>query len=199
MEAVPGEKFLRWAAGVGIGFDPRYPNSRRLRLVPPRDHARFWVLPDDPFAWPHFAGSLLEGLDEWAAGFLWPRSGNWSHSGQSQSHNKGMRGVVLRGAGAPDGWAGAVRFGHHEEDALLAVLFAYLAFGWRLDDDLFFVPDHGRQVLQTDHHDVIHAECATEERVQELVAHMAGEGYQLPTELPDPTFKHPAWMDGDSV
>ena len=33
------------------------------------------------------------------------------------------------------------------------MLFAYLAFGWCVDDDLFFVPDHGRQLLHADHHD----------------------------------------------
>jgi hypothetical protein len=101
---------------------------------------------------------------------------------------------VLRGAGVPDGWAGPVRYRREEEEAVIAVLFAYLAFGWCGDDDLFFIPDHGRQLLQTDHHDVIHVECATEERAQELVAHMANEAYPLPTESPDCTFKRPAWM-----
>ena len=58
-----------------------------------------------------------------------------------------MRDVMLRGAGIPDGWRGAVRFERDEENVLLAVLFAYLAFGWCVDDDLFLVPDHGRQLL----------------------------------------------------
>jgi hypothetical protein len=194
MQGVPGENFLRWAAGVGIDFDPRYPDSGCLRLVPPRDHARFWVLPSDPASWPHFIASLLEGLDEWPTGFLWPRSGAWPSCGQSQSYNEGVREVVLRGAGIPDSWTGAIRFDRGEEDALIAVLFAYLAFGWCVDDDLFFVPEHGRQLLQTDHHDVIHVECASEERVQKLITHMAEAGYELPNELPDWTFALPAWM-----
>ena len=74
------------------------------------------------------------------------------------------------------------------------MLFAYLAFGWCVDDDLFFVPDHGRQLLQTDHHDVIHVECASEDRVRRLVAHMDEAGYELPEEPPDETFRRPAWM-----
>jgi hypothetical protein len=101
----------------------------------------------------------------------------------------------LRGAGIPGGWEGAVRFTREEDDALVAVLYAALAFGWCVDDDLFFVPDHGRQLLQTDHHDVIHVECSSEERVQRLVAEMAEVGYQLPRELPGWTFERPAWMD----
>jgi len=194
MEAVSGAEFLRWAAGVGVGFDERYPDSRYLSLLPPRDHARFWVLPADPATWPHFAASLLSGLDEWAAGLLWPCAGDWPDSRRSKSYNEGVRDVVLRGAGVPDEWRGAVRFERDEENVLLAVLFAYLAFGWGRDDDLFFVPDHGRQLLHTSHHDVIHAQCTSEERVQKLVGHMAKEGYELPTEPPDWTFKRPAWM-----
>jgi len=75
------------------------------------------------------------------------------------------------------------------------VLFVYLTFGWCVDDDLFFIPDHGRQLLQTDHHDVIHVQCTSGERVQRLVHHMAEAGYELPREPPDWTFKRPAWMD----
>jgi hypothetical protein len=194
MEFVSGEGFLRWAAGVGVGFDPGYPASRHLCLLPPREQARFWVLPPDPATWPHFAASLLDGLDEWDSGLLWPCSGGWPAPEQSQSYNEDVRDVVLKGAGVPAGWAGAVRFGREEENALVAVLYAYLVFGWCPDHDLFFVPDHGRQLLRTSHHDVIHVECLSEERVQGLVSHMAKAGYPLPKEPPDWTFKRPAWM-----
>lgn len=196
MEAVSGDKFNRWVAGHGVGVDPRYPDSGCLSLLPPADHARFWVVPDDAATWPHFVASLLGGLDEWATGLLWPRSGSWPQSGWSLSYNEGVRDIVLRGAGIPDGWSGAVRFKRDEENALVAVLFTFIAFGWCVDDDLFFVPDHAWQLLQTDHHGVIHAECRSEERVQRLVAHMSAEGYELPAETPDWTFNRPAWMGG---
>src|SRR5262249_22739817 len=101
MEAVPEEDFVRWSAGVGIEIDPRYRESRCLCLLPPSEHARFWVLPSDPAALPHFAASLLGGLDEWDSGLLWPRSGSWPDPGQSQSYNEGVRDVLLRGAGIP--------------------------------------------------------------------------------------------------
>jgi hypothetical protein len=193
MELVPAVEFWKWAAGAAVGVDPRYPDSGCLSLLPPSAHARFWVVPGDPATWPHFIASLLGGLDEWETGLLWPRSGSWPKSDQSQSYNQGVRDVLLRGAGIGDGWSGAVRFGR-DEDALLAVLFAFVAFGWCVDDDLFFLPDNGQALLQTDHHDVIHVECRSEQRVLELVAHMAEEGYELPTELPDWTFKRPTWM-----
>ena len=199
MEPVSSEDFLRWTSGVGIGFDPRYPESQCLSLLPPSEHTRFWVLPPDPATWPHFTASLLNGLDEWDNGFLWPRCGSWPNPAKSRSLNEGVRDVLLHGAGVPAGWAGAVRFSRDdEEDVLVAVMYAFLAFGWCGDDDLFFVPDHGRQLLQTDHHDVILVECSSGERMQKLVADIAKAGYQLPTKLPDWTFKHPTWMAAPS-
>ena len=194
MQAASGEEFQGWLAIHGIGVDLCYPDSGCLCLLPPAGHARFWIVPADPVTWPHFIASLLGGLDEWATGLLWPRSGSWPKSMQSQSNNERVRDVMLRGAGIPDGWSGAVWFDRDEQDVLVAVLFAFVAFGWCVSDDLFFLPDHARQLLQTDHHDVIHVECRSEDRTQELVAHMAAEGYKLPDEPPDWTFKRPAWM-----
>ena len=136
------------------------PMATCLGLLPPRESTRFWVLPADPHAWPHFAGTVLKGLDRWETGYLWPRPGRWPLAANSRSYNEQVRDVVLRGAGIPDGWAGVVRFARDERSAVFAVMFAYLAFGWCLGDDLYFVPDHGHQVVQTDHHDVIHVECA---------------------------------------
>jgi hypothetical protein len=152
------------------------------------------VLPVEPVSWPHFAASLLTGLDEWKAGLLWPRSACWPAGRQTQAYHEGVREVVLRGAGIPQGWRGAIRFERDEVSALLAVLFVYLALGECVGDDLFFIPDHGQQLIQTDHHQVIHAECTSAERVQQSVRHMAEAGYELPSEPPDGTFRRPPWM-----
>src|SRR4051812_48249718 len=109
METVSTHDFLTWASERGIGFDPRYPDSRCLKLLGSLDQARFWTLPPYPETWPHFVASYLECLDEWETGCLWPRSGSWPESGQSQSYNAEVRDVLLRGAGVSDGWAGAIR------------------------------------------------------------------------------------------
>jgi hypothetical protein len=194
MELIPNDAFFRSTEKLGIGFDPRYPDARHLTLLPPTESNRFWTLPGDPRAWPPFVLTLLGSLDDWAEGLLWARDGSWPPHLTASPIIEGVRGVVLRGVGIPDAWTGAVRFKRGEENELVAVIYVFLAFGWCVKDDLFFVPDHGRQILRTDHHDVIHVECRTEERVNQLVAHMAGEGYELPTEPPDWTFKWPAWM-----
>ena len=41
--AVLGSNFLSWTAGVGIGFDPWYPDTDCLSLSP--SGARLWLLP----------------------------------------------------------------------------------------------------------------------------------------------------------
>jgi hypothetical protein len=194
MEMVSAAEFLRWATDRGIGFDERYPDAHCLGFVPPRDFARFWALPKAPSTWPDLAATVLEGLDDWSYGFLRPRSGEWPGTDQASSPQEGVRRFVLRSAGIPEGWPGAVRFSRDEEDAIVSILFIYLTFGWCVDDDLYFIPERGCQLVQTDHHDVIHVECIEERRMLEFVRHMSQADYELPTEPPDWTFKRPAWM-----
>lgn len=195
MDGVSSIDFMRWAAAVGIGIDPRYPQSGCLSLLPPGDHSRFWVLPADPASWPHFADSFLAALDSWNAVYLWPRAGTWPPAVPTGSLDEQVRAVILRGAGVPPAWHGALRFSGRESDAVVAIVFAYLTFGWCTDDDLFLIPDHGRQLVQTDHHHVIHVQTRSESRALEVVARLAADGYELPTDPPDWTFKRPAWMD----
>jgi len=81
----------------------------------------------------------------------------------------------------------------------VAVMFAFMLPCWCPPDDLYLVPDHGRQYLQVNHHEVVHAEFRDEARLLEFVACLEGKGYALPTEVPDGTFKRPAWMQGGSA
>ena len=86
-------------------------------------------------------------------------------------------------------------FQREEMDAVLTVLFATMAFAWHSPDDLYFIPDHGQQIVQSDHHDVIHVECVDQNRMELLIQHLKTNGkYELPEEPPDWTFKWPAWM-----
>jgi hypothetical protein len=192
--AVSADDFLAWAAGADIGFDPRYPGTDCLSLLQYREPSRFWVLPDHPYSIPHLVEAVLDGLDRWEAGYLWPRIGKWPTWADPGLPNERVRDVVWRGLGMPDGWAGAAHVGHDECPTVVAALFASLALGGDSCSDLYFVPDHGRQILWAGHHDAIHVECADEARILELVGHMEGAGFALPTEPPDATFGWPAWM-----
>jgi hypothetical protein len=189
MKTVSAQEFSDWAAENGINVEEGF-----LSILPNRPYTRFWVFPPDPAMLPHFINTLLVGLDKWKTGLLWPRSGKWFEKGQFSAENEGVRDTVLSGVGVPKSFKGALQFDQTESDSVISILFVYLVFHWCGDDDLFFIPDHARQVLQTDHHDVVHVECLSEEQIEKFVAHMASEGYELPTELPDETFIRPAWM-----
>ena len=76
-------------------------------------------------------------------------------------------------------------------------MFIQTVFGWQLYDDLYFIPDHGHQFIQTSHLGVIHLDCSQEEDVEQAVRKLEELGWNLPTELPDETFKRPSWMKGE--
>jgi hypothetical protein len=100
---------------------------------------------------------------------------------------------ILEGIGVQFGVDRAIQF-HAGDHQLLTLAFAQAVFGSGVTDDLFIVPDHGSQMLQVDHHDVVHVDFADPARVPSFVEHMRQEKYQLPTALPDSTFKPPDWM-----
>jgi hypothetical protein len=193
-QAVSADDFLAWAARVSIGFDPRYPGTDCLSLLPPRGSSRFWELPDHPYSIPYVVEAILDGLDQWEAGYLWPRAGRWPAWVDPGLPNERVRDVVWRGLGMPASWAGAALVGREERPLVVAALFASLALGGDSCSDLYFVPHTGRQIVWAGHHDAIHVECADETRALEVVRHMERKGFALPTEPPDATFRRPAWM-----
>jgi hypothetical protein len=102
--------------------------------------------------------------------------------------------TILSGLGLPIGTADIVEFSHDEEVALITLLLSTSIFGWSVGDDLFLVPDSAAGFLQTDHHGVVHASFRSEDTMAEFVRFMDAEGFALPDEPPDPTFKVPDWM-----
>src|SRR5262249_16230807 len=101
---------------------------------------------------------------------------------------------TLTALGIADGMRGAALFQRREQDVLQAVMFIQMVFAGSICDDMYFIPNHGRQFLQTDHHGVIHLKCSREERIQLAIGSLERSGFSLPTELPDDTFKRPLWM-----
>lgn len=181
VEAVSAADFLAWAAGVGVGFDPRYPDSGCLAVLPPRGWSDSWDVPEQPYPIPHFVETALDGLDPWEVGYEWPRAGRWpAWEADPGLPNERVRDAVWRVLGLPSGWAGAARVSRGERAVVVAVLFASLGLGGDATSDLFFVPGHGRQVVWAGHHDVLSVECADEARLQELVRHMSRAGYEEP-------------------
>jgi len=98
------------------------------------------------------------------------------------------------GPAAPTHFHGAVEYSHQELEQLAGQIAMHVASGWCVIHDLFVLPDNGRSIIHTDHHDVVHIGSRDNEDMSRLTEHMATGGYALPTELLDWTFKRPGWM-----
>ena len=194
MDLVTADQFLSWLNTTSIAFDGRYEEPRCLVYFPYRTFHRFWEVPPQASNVPHFVSTLLDGMDAWGSCHVWPRGGLWPSAHRHEQVGDRVRRLILSAAGIPEGFSGAVRFDAADLDRLVTVAFAYLSFGWNVRDDLFIIPDHARQLLHADHHDVIHVEFADEPGVAPFVHHMQQKGFPLPEDPPDPTFKTPDWM-----
>jgi hypothetical protein len=189
-------EFLDWAKGYDLGLDPQYPNSAVLTFTAGSRDARFWSVPSAPERRPHFLESLLELLGDWSSCPVWRHMGSWPDLANVDPLrvNDRVEYQILKALGLPLGTADVVEFSRAEFDVLLTLLFSTTIFGWSVGEDLYVVPNHGRYLLQTDHHDVVHVEFRDENDIERWVTRMAECGFPLPDELPDETFKQPSWM-----
>ena len=188
------DEFLAWAERSGFHIDPRYPHSAVPTFLPDPQQDRFWEVPSEPEARPYFIASLLGCMDDWQACYVWRHLGNWPRSVEPERINDVVELRILDGLGLALGTNAVVEFSRAEYDRLVTLLFSTTIFGRTVGDDLFVVPDHGRHLLQTDHHGVIHVSFRTEESLNLCVDEMARRGFPLPDEVPDSTFKQPGWM-----
>jgi hypothetical protein len=105
---------------------------------------------------------------------------------------------ILRGLQLPLGTADVVEIARGESATLVTLIFITTIFGWSVGEDLYVVPNHGRYLVQTDHHDVVHVSFRELEDLEHWVQVMETRGFPLPESVPDETFKQPSWMkDGD--
>lgn len=188
------DDFLAWAERAGFGLDPRYPRSAVLTFRPASEHDRFWEVPVEPESRPYFIASLLECMGDWQACYVWRHLGRWPPAAVPDRINDIVEHRILQGLGLPLGTNAVVEYSRGERDSLLTLLFSTTIFGWTVSEDLYVVPDHGRHLLQTDHHGVIHLGFRTEDSLTGCVEEMKRRGFLLPDEVPDATFKQPRWM-----
>jgi hypothetical protein len=188
---------LAWAESRAMGVDRRYPASAILTFRPDSGHDRYWCVPPKPERRPYFIASLLDLLGEWNSCFVWKALGSWPASAIPQRTNDVVHLRILKGLGLPLGTADAVEFSRPEIDSLVTLLFLTTIFGWSVGDDMYVIPDNGRYIMKTDHHDVIHVSFRDTEDLDRLVEAMAGRGFALSDDLPDETFKPAPWMKGE--
>jgi len=153
-------------------------------------------VPERPELRPYFLASLIDLLGEWQSCYVWRHLGSWPDPAEIDSRriNDSVELQILKGLELPLGTAAVVQFDRSERDMLITLLFSTTVFGWSVGEDLYVVPDHAQQDIQTDHHDAVHVSFREASDVKKWVDVMAAEGFDLPDEPPDETFKRPTWM-----
>jgi hypothetical protein len=194
MKTCSESEFLQRVERLGIALDERYPHSAVLRFRPDPDADRFWEVPPEPERRPYFIAALLDLVAPRESCFVWRHMGSWPASVDAFRINDVVEQQILAGLGLPLGTADIVQFGVSEIASLVTLIFSTTIFGWSVGDDLYVVPDHGRYILQTDHHAVIHVTFRSGDDVEVFVASMHERGFPLPDDVPDATFKQPSWM-----
>jgi len=189
------DEFLAWAERAGFRLDPRYPHSAVLAFHPDPDHDRFWEVPTAPETRPYFIAALLGCMGDWQACYVWKHLGKWPQSAATDRINDIVELRILQGLALPLGTNAVVEFDRSDYDRLVTLLFSTTIFGSSVGSDLYVVPEHGRHLLQTDHHGVVHVSFRAESDLNDCVAEMARRGFLLPDDVPDSTFKVPRWMN----
>jgi hypothetical protein len=194
MKEIAESEFLTWAKGEGMVLHPDYPDSRSLTFWPDPGNDRFWTLPNTAAEYPDLVETMLRLTGPWQRCFLWCHLGSWIESTNDPCPNSRLQETIFCVLGLTPKSARVLEFSSQETNVLAAILFTKLVFGWCVADDLFIVPDHGRIILQTDHHNVVHASFTAADQMHGFIRDMKLEGYDLPIEPPDETFRRPDWM-----
>jgi hypothetical protein len=192
MQPVDAGDFITHMRAVGLASTDA---PSHLSFERSAETDRFWLWP-----WPpHELLGLLTAIfqhvvpdrycDAWRPGGVWHEP--------DPSFIDTVREQLLSGFAIPREHPCALRFARSEFTELAALLLAFAIGGWNVDDDIVVVPDHARYLVRLSHHAVVHVQCRDPESVEPLVTHMRERGWELPTEVPDATFKVPAWMGGD--
>jgi hypothetical protein len=188
MEPTSRKDFLKWTKSKEITFDPSQPPE----YLPARDYERFWNQPVRSTGIANLIGTILGELPAWDSCYLWPRSGSWTPSAGSCADS--VMSTIYRGAGIPANWEGALRATRNDFSSIVSILFSYAAFGWSVSEDIYFIPDHGRAIVTVDHHDVVWVSFRHESDLSPFIVRMHAAEFELPTKVPDSSFKHPSWM-----
>jgi len=194
MKGIKEKKFIEMIRQKGMSVDSRYPESAELTFQEGSEISRFWEIPEEARRIPYFVDTTLAALDPWESIYVWKHMGSWNTSVDGERLNDDVQAVLYKGIGITENNADVLVFRRNELAELVALTFNQLLFGWHVGDDLYIIPDHGRQMMKTDHHDVVHVSFRDKATMEKFIIAMAEKGFELPEDIPDDTFKRPDWM-----
>lgn len=194
MKTISRNALLQLAAERGITPDPRYPHSEHLFFQDNPGEFRYWEYPEEAARLPHFINAVVKAMGGEQRHWLYPVGGSWSLGDDAEAWPQyRIWKTLLRSMGIADDFTGAVAVDREERDLLLAFLFLQTLLGPFVYIDSFLIPDTGNGLLFFEHHKVVHMQFRNSERLRTAVDLMETEGYPLPIEPPDETFKSITW------
>jgi hypothetical protein len=194
MNRIKEKKFIKTIKQKGITIDSSYPDSAEVSFKNDLELSRFWKIPEGARRIPYFVDTILGALDPWESAYVWKHLGSWVSRVKGERLNDDLQAVIYRGVGIADDNADILEFKRNELHVLIALIFNQLVFGWHVEDDLYIIPNHGKQIIKTDHHDVVHVLFRDDSTMKQFIEEMSKNGFELPNDLPDETLKKPDWM-----
>jgi hypothetical protein len=198
MQIIPEVEFRSWLAAGGIVPHPRWGNSDTLACTSAEDLSRFWFPSFVPSDLPGFVETALSAASSVGPYYLLRRGGgSWYESDPETAPGANLViDTLLRAAGVPAHATGAIRFEKTEWLPLSLIIIAHYVHGWSVGEDLHIIAEERDCALKTSHHGELAAHFPNEARLERFRQAMLEEGYDLPSDLPDESFKSPAWLKG---
>jgi hypothetical protein len=137
-----------------------------------------WEYPGGAHGTPGFILNALDAIESWTEIYAYRRSDTWHCTDENEPEGQ-MCSFIFRAVGVPAVDSAVFVFSKSDIDALATLVLATLCFGWCVYDDLFLVPDHGRQILYFDHHDVVHVSFKDQEGYDRFRAELGPEANQV--------------------
>lgn len=194
MKRIEEKKFMKMVKQIGVTVDSRYPKSAELAFEEDSGISRFWRISEEARRIPYFVDTILAAFDPWESMYVWKHMGSWFRSIKGEKLNDDVQAVIYQGIGITENNADMLKFTRNELAELVTLTFNQLVFGWHVGDDLYIIPDHGHQMVKTDHHDVVHVSFRDQASMRKYIHAMQDHRFELPKDLPDGTFKRPDWM-----
>ena len=171
MRSIPTSEFLIWAAQRGIGPDTRYAEPRTLEFLDGRCKGGRWEYPSSPFEAPVFVLDALDAIEPWHEMWAYRRFDTWRCTDEDEPAGR-LCTFIFHALGIEPTDSITLIFSKSELDALATLALATICFGWCVYDDLFLVPNHGRQILYFDHDEMLHVRCRERDSFDRLLAKM---------------------------
>jgi hypothetical protein len=174
MQRMDDARFLAWVTEGGIEDRSRSEANLHLDFPGELRHGRTWPAPDDPDALARWLGAIVRAASPDGPWWVRRRYGPGWWPGEDGAPPSPELERAAAAAGVPRGFAGALRFGADEWDAMAALLESYATWEWGMGEDLFVIPEDRSCIVLLCHDEEAHVNTPTRERLDAFARAVMG-------------------------